>query len=93
VSTPYSEELTIWGSKGAIMHRDGQLTVYGEDGKAYQPDKAQFPASSRPEIAFINAITGREALPEDDLRIALDTVWLTQSAYISSEKRKPVVYK
>ncbi|MCG2660946.1 MAG: Gfo/Idh/MocA family oxidoreductase [Kiritimatiellae bacterium] len=93
VNVPYSEELTIWGSKGAIMHRDGQLTLYGADGKAYQPDKAQFPASSRPEIVFVNAINGREALAEDDLRIALDTVWLTQSAYISSNQRKPVTYK
>ena len=87
----WHEDLTIWGEKGILFYRNGQLTECGPDGKPVEPTdtaKSSTPTSN-PDKNLIDAILGRDivwAPPVCGLRV----IELTAAAWKSAELGAPV---
>jgi predicted dehydrogenase len=81
------EDFTIWGEKGVIFYRNGQLSRCDAEGNTSQPES--LPEGSNPDKNFIDAILGRDivwAPPICGLRV----IELTEAAWKSAELCRPV---
>ncbi len=82
------EEFTVWGSKGAILYRNGEIMERSfEDSEMRRPEA--LPPDSTPDRNFIDAILGRDEVrvpPECGLRV----IELTEAAWRSAELERPV---
>ena len=81
------EDITIWGEKGVLFCRNGQLSYCGPDGEVSQPEK--MPEGGNPDENLIDAILGRDTVwapPVCGLRV----IELTEAAWKSGKLGKPV---
>jgi len=82
------EDITIWGTKGAIFYRNGRLQHWPEGGKAIL-EPIHMPRGGNPDSNFINAILGKEQVespPECGLRV----IELTEAAWRSAAEGRMV---
>jgi len=81
------EDFTIWGEKGVLFYRNGQLSHCGPDGQISQPE--ELPEGGNPDKNLIDAILGRDivwAPPVYGLRV----IELTEAAWKSAELGRAV---
>ncbi|MCD6521011.1 MAG: Gfo/Idh/MocA family oxidoreductase [Anaerolineae bacterium] len=82
------EEFSIWGSKGALLYRNGTLLQRNFQ-ESETREITQFPPNSSPDKNFVDAILGRDIVrvpPECGLRV----IELTEAAWKSAELARPV---
>lgn len=85
------EDITIWGSKGAIFYRNGKIAQQvPTGGKGFEP--TDLPTGSSPDANFINTILGKEEL-ESPGTCGLRVIELTEAAWKSAEIGQPVKVK
>ena len=76
------EDITIWGSQGAIYSRNGKLTCkYGGDPVEVNELPGRF---SSPDHNFVDAVLGRDAIQVPAL-CGLRVIQLTEAAWESAE--------
>lgn len=81
------EDITIWGQKGVLFMRNGELTHVGPDGK-----KVEFTLeaeTNNPDKNLVDAILGRDEVWAPPI-CGLRTIELTEAAWKSAELGKPV---
>lgn len=85
------EDITIWGSKGAIYSRNGKLTCkYGSDPVEIDALPSRF---TSPDQNFIDAILGKDTI-QVPAQCGLRVIQLTEAAWESAENGgKPVKVK
>ena len=85
------EDITIWGSKGAIYSRNGKLTCkYGADPVEIEALPSRF---TSPDRNFIDAILGRDTI-QVPASCGLRVIQLTEAAWESAEDGgRPVTVK
>jgi predicted dehydrogenase len=85
------EDITIWGSKGAIYSRNGKLTCkYGGDPVEIDQLPSRF---TSPDQNFVDAILGRDAI-QVPASCGLRVIQLTEAAWESAESGgSPVAVK
>ncbi|MEM3692801.1 MAG: Gfo/Idh/MocA family oxidoreductase [Candidatus Bathyarchaeia archaeon] len=86
------EDLTIWGSKGMLLYRNGRLQHVSWGANAIQEPLTFPPGPPSPDANFVNAILGREA-PESPALCGLRVIELTEAAWKSAKTGKPVKIK
>jgi predicted dehydrogenase len=79
----WREEFTIWGSKGTILLRDGQISFVSENGSRMRVEEAR--GGSTPDQNFINAILGREEV-YSPFEAGLAVTRLTEAVYRSASQ-------
>jgi len=85
------EDITIWGSKGILLYRNGRLQHYTSGGEAIL-EPLKMPPGSDPDVNFVNAILGKEP-NESPATCGLRVIELTEAAWKSAKKRKPIRIK
>ncbi len=81
------EDFTVWGEKGAIFSRNGQLTISLYDGEPYSP--SDLPAGSDPDRNFIDVILNG-AENKTSAICGLRGIELCEAAWKSAELGRPV---
>lgn len=89
-SLKWWEDLTIWGEKGMLIFRNGQLTHCDADGELHLPQR--MPGSTDPDRNFVDAILGKAEL-EVPVECGLRVIQLTEAAWESAAKGRPVKVK
>jgi len=82
------EEFSVWGDKGVILYRNGEILQGTHGGGPLEP-VTELPADSNPDRNFVDAILGRAevgAPPECGLRV----IELTEAAWKAAELGRPV---
>ena len=82
------EEFSVWGSKGAILYRNGTI-LQRAFGESEMKEAKDLPESSTPDRNFVDTILGRDQVrvpPECGLRV----IELTEAAWKSAELGRPV---
>ncbi len=82
------EEFSVWGSRGVILYRNGQI-LQGQHGERDLKEITDFAPDSNPDRNFVDAILGRDEVkvpPECGLRV----IELTEAAWRSAELGRPV---
>jgi len=87
-SLPFGEELTISGSEGAFLYRQGEFCHVDADGEAIDLELPM--PTSNCDRNFIDAILGRDTLEIDGGQCALRVARLTDAAYKSARTEKLV---
>lgn len=82
------EDITIWGSKGMILYRNGRLTHLPLGGEAIL-EPVKLPPGSDPDRNFINTIVRRED-NESPPTCGLKVIELTEAAWKSARTGKTV---
>jgi len=72
------EDITFWGSEGAIFYRNGRLVYVAHGRKPSEPKR--FPPGSDPDTNFVNAILGREEVRSPGI-CGLRVIELTESIW------------
>ncbi len=83
----FYEDITFWGTKGAIFYRHGKIMQTNENGESFEP--TDLPKAGNPAAGFVNVILGREknwVPPSCGLRV----IELTEAAWESARKGTPV---
>lgn len=83
----FYEDITIWGTKGAIFYRLGKITQTDENGESFEP--TDLPEAGKPAVGFVDTIMGREqnwVPPSCGLRV----IELTEAAWESARTGSPV---
>lgn len=86
----FYEDLTIWGTKGAIFYRLGKIMQTNENGEISEP--TELLEAGNPATGFINAILGRDknwVPPTCGLRV----IELTEAAWESARTGTPALVK
>jgi len=82
------EEFTVWGTKGALLYRNGAITQwrFGNE-QMIAPDA--WPAGSTPDRNFVDVILGRDTnrVPAE---CGLRVIELTEAAWRAAEWGRPV---
>jgi predicted dehydrogenase len=86
-SPTWWEDFTIWGAKGALFYRNGQLSQSDETGKVFQPEN--LPEGSNPDRNFVDAILGKDEVKSPPI-CGLRVIELTEAAWKSGELGQPV---
>jgi predicted dehydrogenase len=81
------EDFTIWGEKGVLFYRNGQLTHCNSEGAMKTPEN--MPEAGNPDKNFIDAILGRAEIGAPPI-CGLRVIELTEAAWKSAELGKPV---
>ena len=81
------EDFTIWGEKGVLFYRNGQLSHCGPDGQTFQPEN--LPEASNPDQNFVDVILGRDVVWAPPI-CGQRVIELTEAAWKSAELGKPV---
>jgi predicted dehydrogenase len=89
-SLKWWEDITIWGEKGMLIFRNGQLTYADADGELHLPQR--MPGSTDPDRNFVDAILGKAEL-EVPVECGLRVIELTEAAWESAKKNAPVKVK
>ena len=76
------EDFTVWGDKGVIYFRNGELSCADENGKITEPKK--LPKPSNPDRNFIDAILGKDEL-DVPVECGMRVIELTEAAWRSGE--------
>lgn len=77
------EDISICGTGGMIMCRNGKLTHRPSNGDAFEPTEDLMPRGSTPDRCFINAILGREEVKSPPV-CGLRVIELTEAAWQSA---------
>jgi predicted dehydrogenase len=77
------EDITIWGSEGMLIYRNGKLTHKQRDVEPFEPTEDLLPRGSNPDRNFINAILGREEVKSPPV-CGLRVIELTEAAWQSA---------
>lgn len=80
------EDITIWGTRAAVMMRNGRITWRQAGAEPCEP--ANLPGGSTPDRNFVDAILGRDEVqvpPECGLRV----IELTEAAWESARTGRP----
>jgi len=83
------EDITMWGTKGIILYRNGRLQHLPLGGEAFLEPVRFPPAPPDPDANFVNAILGKEANESPPI-CGLRVIELTEAAWKSAETGKPV---
>ena len=89
-ATGFHEDISFWCTEGNVHLRQGK--VLRQDGTGTIKEITRLPKGSDPDEHFVNLILGREkpqAPPECGLRV----IRLTEAAWESARKRRPVKVK
>lgn len=86
-SPTWHEDFTIWGEKGVLFYRNGNLTRFDESGN--QIEITEMPEASNPDKNFINAILGRGEVESPTIG-GLRVIELTEAAWTSGKINSPV---
>lgn len=81
------EEFSVWGSKGAILYRNGK--VLQRTHETEMADVCELPPSSTPDRNFVDAILGRDEV-RAPAECGLRVIELTEAAWKSAELGIPV---
>jgi len=81
------ENLSIWGSEGALFFQEGKVYHQLSNGDIYQP--SHLPSSSDPDTNFIRAILGKEKVHSPG-ECGLKVIRLTKAIYKSGRKGQKV---
>lgn len=79
----FYEDITIWCENGVFFLRNGKLEVCDGDGKKFTPTLEEMPVGSDPDVNFINAILGKEAIGSPGIW-GLRVIELTEAAWKSA---------
>jgi predicted dehydrogenase len=80
------EDITIWGTRAAVMMRNGRITWREAGAEPCEP--ANLPGGSTPDRNFVDAILGRDEVqvpPQCGLRV----IELTEAAWESARTGRP----
>jgi predicted dehydrogenase len=83
----WREDFSIWGSKGGLLYRNGQLLQ--QIGAGPLVEVTDLPQGSDPDVNFVNAILGREAIgapPE----CGLEVIRFSEAAWRSAAEGRVV---
>jgi len=89
-ATGFHEDLSFWCTKGNVHIRQGKLLRQDGDGPIREITK--LPSGSDPDTHFINLIQGLEE-PQAPPEVGLKVIRLTEAAWESGKKGKPVKVK
>ena len=79
----FHEDITIWCDQAVFFLRNGKLEVWEEGGKKITPTAEDLPKGSDPDVNFINAILGKEAVGSPAIW-GLRVIELTEAAWKSA---------
>jgi predicted dehydrogenase len=82
------EDITIWGTKGALYMRNGKLTHMPMGKDPFTPAPEDMPKSTNTDRNFIDAILGRDE-PQSPAECGLRVIELTECAWESARTRMP----
>jgi len=81
------EEFSVWGSKGAILYRNGKIMQRTRETEMVEV--TDLPPSSTPDRNFVDAILGRDTV-RVPAECGLRVIELTEAAWRSAELGQPV---
>jgi len=82
------ENLSIWGSKGALFFHEGKIYQQLSNGDIYQPHR--LPSPSDPDTNFIQAILGKDKVYSPAI-YGFRVVKLTDAIYKSAKKGEKII--
>ena len=82
------EEFTVWGTRGALLYRNGAILQRRFD-EEQMVEPSELPGDSTPDRNFVDVILGRDTnrVPAE---CGLRVIELTEAAWRSSELGRPV---
>ncbi|GGJ04931.1 scyllo-inositol 2-dehydrogenase (NADP(+)) [Alicyclobacillus cellulosilyticus] len=85
-SIEWWEDVSVHGTKGTALYRNGRLFVAREGERHPQPvPETEFPPSSDPDRNFVDLILGRVSAPAAPAECGLAVARLTEAAWESAE--------
>jgi len=81
------EEFSVWGSKGAVLYRNGKILQRTQETEMVEV--GELPPSSTPDRNFVDAILGRDEV-RAPAECGLRVIELTEAAWKSAELGLPV---
>lgn len=84
----WHENLSIWGTKGALFFQDDKVKRQLSNGDIYQPYRLPYPLN--PDINFIRAILGKEEVHSPG-SCGLKAIELTSAIYESAKNGKKII--